>query len=523
MMITLQGFNGMLPKVHPNYLPDGAATFVENARLRSGALEPFNTETLDNTLPLVAGRVQIIAGAFKGIPAQANIVPGPVADDRFYVSGDGAPRLEGDTFSYPLALLAPTNQPFRTATAGTLDPNLREDVVFCYTFVTTFGEESQPSPLTNSIPYSPGMTISITGMVGSTQARAISAKRVYRSLTDGIGGTELYFIAEIPALSTSLDYVEGTYPIQEPLGTIDFDPPSDGIRGFTSMPNGIIAGFNGRNVYFCEPYQPHAWPLKYNLVTDYNIVGLASFGSTLAVMTRGQPYIISGIHPDNMAMEKVEENLPCTSGRGIVDLGYAAAYPSHDGLVLISQQGPKLITKGVFSRDDWQALQPTTMIAAQYEGYYAFIHQTTLGRRVGLIDLTGEQPFYMTCNVDGIDLSYDIETTRMFILGTDGRSIRRFDSPTGTPKTAVWRSKVFQIPYLTTYGVLRINTDKSAALTTSVNFYADGVLVDTINAMNSIERLAESSLADRFEVEVTTQNIVTSIEVAEGVQSLYGQ
>lgn len=523
-MIRLAQFIGMIPKVSDRYLPDNAATYSLNARLRSGALVPFRSETAHQTLATVAARMQIVSGVIKGYPATAQAVAGPTATDRTYISGDGVPRVEGTGYSYSLALPFPISKPTLALQAGTINPDLREDILFAYTWVTTLDEESAPSPLSSKIGYSTGVTIRLTGFSTAPSGRAIDRKRIYRSVTDAAGDTVLFFVAEIAAIATLFDYTEAAFPTAEPIPTIDYDTPLSTLKGFTAMPNGIIAGFSGRDLYFCEPYIPHAWPKKYSLTTDYTIVALVAFGSTLAVLTTGQPYVVSGIHPDSMAMEKVEENLPCVAARGVVDLGYAAAYPSNDGLVVISTSGPKLISRELFTRDDWQAFTPATIVASQYEGRYAFMHDTPEGRKLGFIDLTGEQAFYMLADSTAIDLTYDIATSRLYTLAADGRTIRRFDSPTGTALTAVWKSKSFQTPYLTNYGAARLDTVLPLdGGTASIQVYADDVLIDTIADLNTIERLPGGYLTDRYRVTITATASVTMASLGEGIASLMGQ
>ncbi|MGL1400235.1 hypothetical protein ACSTI4_24935, partial [Vibrio parahaemolyticus] len=76
-----------------------------------------------------------------------------------------------------------------------------------------------------------------------------------------------------------------------------YNPPPAGLRGLTAMPNGMMAAFDGKDLYFCEPYLPHAWPASYTLTTDFPIVGLGAFGTSLVVMTTGNLYLVSGTAP----------------------------------------------------------------------------------------------------------------------------------------------------------------------------------------------------------------------------------
>src|SRR5690606_18334280 len=99
--------------------------------------------------------------------------------------------------------------------------------------------------------------------------------------------------------------------------------PPDALSGLTAMPNGMMAAFVGKDLYFCEPFRPHAWPEIYVLTTDFPIVALGALGTTLWVLTEGYPYRVSGTTPGSMVMDKVEANLPCVNARAVVDLGHA--------------------------------------------------------------------------------------------------------------------------------------------------------------------------------------------------------
>ena len=179
--------------------------------------------------------------------------------------------------------------------------------------------------------------ISVTGFDVPPSNRAINRMRIYRSQTSALGDTTLYFLDELPATTTLFEYDETQYPMNEVIASTDYNPPPDNLEGLISLPNGIMAGFVGKKVYFSEPYRPHAWPEKYIMTVDYPVVGFGAFGSSIAVMTTGMPYVMQGNTPDAMVSQRLEVNLPCLSAQSIVDLGYSVAYASTQGLVTISQ------------------------------------------------------------------------------------------------------------------------------------------------------------------------------------------
>lgn len=524
----------MVPKVHPRMLPDTAAQVCTNARLRSGALVPFRGEGDVTTLDAAAGTIYPDKGRWLGWPGQVWAVPGPVAEERIYVAGDGPPRVEshvpGSEFSFPLRLDGPTGKPSVAVQSGTVDPDIKEVTAFAYTWVTALDEESPPSRLSHNIDYTSGMVLRISGFKAAPTDRGIDRLRIYRAITDYAGETLLYFAAEIDATATEFDYDDETYPPAEVIASTDYDNPRNLLKGLTAMPNGIIAGFVGRQLCFSEPYRPHAWPRKYELFVDYPIVGLAAFGSTLAILTEGLPYIVQGSHPDNMTMTKLEQNLPCVSARGIVDMGYAAVYPSNDGLVQISAQGAQLATKALFTREDWLSLSPSGFVASQYEGRYVFLHtpQGADAPVMGMIDLSGETPFFITADTTGTGLAYEIETGKLYVLDPTGLVISEFDADGQANKRYVWRSKRFDLPMLTNFGAARLDADAIdysdpnawASTGATARIFASGREIAKITDCDRICRLPGGRLDERFEVEITGDRAVTGFAMAAGIAEM---
>ena len=159
------------------------------------------------------------------------------------------------------------------------------------------------------------------------------------------------------------------------LATDDYDAPPSGLRGLTVIQNNILAGFVGNTVYFSEPKIPHAWPKKYGIVLEHNIVGLSVISGSLVVLTDGYPYLISGSDPAaGMSVSKIDALFPCVAPRGIVKLANAVAYPTNDGIAIYSPfGGSQLVTKFNYNDDTWkQDLDPRTIIAGYYnEAYFA--------------------------------------------------------------------------------------------------------------------------------------------------------
>lgn len=254
-------------------------------------------------------------------------------------------------------------------------------------------------------------------------------------------------------------------------------------------------------------------------------VGLAVFGMTLAVLTTGAPVLIQGAHPANMVQTKIEENLPCVAADGIVDLGAAVAYPSHDGLVVISSSGAQIVTRSLFDRDDWSDLNPETFKAASYEGRYCFSYTTDGETQIGMLDLTSETPFMIDTTIKGRALHVAPSDNALYILDQDdGVTIHRFDAPGEDPMTMRWTSKTFYTKSLLNFGAMRIDVDDRDPSETpayvAATLYADGKKMGTISKPNTIRRLPGGYLADRFQIEIIANAPVTYVGVAQTLGEL---
>lgn len=511
MAIRLSSFSGEIPRVDARLLNPSAAQRAVGVKLEEGTLMPLRARALVETLAEPAMTIYLHEGDWLSWAAVVDVVPGPVAADRLYITGDGAPKLRVGGDVYPLAMMRPAAAPGAALVSGTPDPELSSTILYAYTWVTEFDEESEPSSLSNGLLWSPGLSVTLSGFSAVPTGRAIDRMRIYRSQTSALGETQLFLIHERAAgTSNFVDDVDAN-PVQEQLASLDYNPPPSGLTGLVAMPNGMMAGFVGKRLYFCEPYRPHAWPEKYSLSVDYEIVGLGVFGASLAVMTKGQPYIVAGTAPDTMSMERLEVSLPCIASRGIVDLGFSVAYPSPDGLVVISSSGAQLVSRQLMTRDQWLALNPASFVGGLFSGRYLAAYDTGPGGGIIIVDLTGEQPF-ITRVEDRADAMYaDIRTGTLYMLVDD--KIHEWDAIGAEPGTFTWRSKLFVLPGPSNFGAFQADGVAADAPDFAARIYADGALFATISQLNEMARLP-AGLAREWEVEIESNCKVTAFAFA---------
>lgn len=453
-------FSGEIPKLIARLLPDTAAQQAENVRLDDGGLTPVRKLKVEHVFAGVSG-IQTIykfGSDWLAWDKAVNAVPGPVATDRLYYTGDGKPKMRVGTTVYDLAVPYPsTALTASTSGSGTGDTITR---LYVYTWVTDFGEESEPCPVSNAVTWQSGQTVTLSGFASTPSGRNITKQRIYRSQSSSQAGTDLFLIAERAASTSNFTDTFSATQFGEILPSRDWNAPPDDLQGLIAMPNGMMAAFTGKQLCFCEPFRPHAWPEKYRLTTAYPIVALAAFGTTVVAATEGYPYIATGNSPDSMIEEKSETVLPCINARGMVDLGYSAAYPSNDGLVVISPSGAGVATENLFTRKDWQRIGPASLVAGQFSGrYFASYNYAEIDGKLFegtiIIDLAGRQPFVIRAPWRADAFFYDIPSSQLFAL--IGDTVYEYDALGMENEIMTWRSKPFVLPSPASFGAIRVD------------------------------------------------------------------
>jgi hypothetical protein len=583
--IKLVGFSGEQPRIIPRLLPPVGAQSAINARLEDGSLTPYRAPTFVADLGGDSYEnfttIYLHGEDWLGFEGHVHAAPGPVAEDRLYYTGDGVPKLRVGSTIYNLAVPRPELAPIATLDgAGSGDVQTR---VYVYTFVTGFGEESEPSPVSNEVFWQPGYDVILTNIEGDpdpslTIDRNVTKQRFYRSQT-GTVGTDFYFLAERDVSDAPFTDDFPVDEFAEALPSRHWNPPPDDLEGLIALPNGLMAAFVGKKLYFSEPFRPHAWPEIYVLTTDVPIVALGAMGTTIWVLTEGFPYRVVGTTPTAMVMDKVEASLPCINAKGVVDLGHAIAWPSTEGLAAAKGNGDVgLVSANLFSPQEWRRLNPGTMRGGQLNGRWigAYDAVDQLGDAISgslIIDLSGES-FLIRSAVRARSWFHDIKSGFLYFQHHAMDEVWLFDSPTGDTDTLYWRSKQFVLPKPDNFGCILIESgfaisqaqiDARQELideiiaenqdliddgllggeiagapvgatsvagdfllpvpgTTgsgiNVNVYADRVLVASVGEFDQVKRLPSGFLAREWEIDVFSDIALDQITMARTVDEL---
>lgn len=397
----------------------------------------------------------------------------------------------------------------RNSGAGT---DTAETRVYTYTNVSKeAGFEFESAPCTQtplSVDVNVNQKVTLTGFSPVPSGYVTTHRRIYRSTTGAF-----LFVAEIAATDTSYTDSKTADDLGEEIPSLTWDMPPATLRGLINLPGGVMAGFVGRDVYFCDPYHPHAWPAQYQQSLDYPVVGLGRMDTTLAVLTTGTPYFIQGGHPDSMTVVKSDLEQSCASKRSIVSTNGAVLYASPDGLVMLSSNGSKIVTEQYFTRAQWQSFfKPDSIHAYQHDLKYIGFYDNGTTQGSFVYDLTSGA--LITTSIYATAGYNDLQVDKLFVVDETLAVKPWFE---GAGKSFVWRSKKFTFPKPLSMACAQLEAE---AYPVTVKFYVDNTLAYThVVADRTPFRLAAVSGRD-WEVQIEGSAEVFGFAMAQNMMEL---
>jgi hypothetical protein len=530
-----------------------------------------------------------------------------VAENAVTANGSGQTSTFANTFANGFPLNAPVTAgggPVFQMWGDFTTQDIIEARAYTYTWISAYGEESAPAPITLINGWSNGTwTIGLFSPPFDDTGinRNLAVIRLYRTVSSSTGLTTYYQVADISLGSSDPDAINfvnadtGCRPpsttytdtilddqialnFQLPSQTF-FPPPAD-LQGFVSLPNGVIASWKNNEIWFCEPYFPHAWPPGNVLAVDFPIVGLGVTLGAVVVCTSATTYVVAGATPGQMSLTKCSKPEPCTSRGSIVSLDSGVYYISPNGLIQVPNTAQLAnLTQSWIKKEDWDALVPqkNTRAVALATTYFCWgttnntdtsVAQTGFnialdtddqasfsiwpqpgGHRLGFMSMTSPLGF----NID--NLLIDPWSGQAVLIMNQQEYWYDFTSPTPIIQTYNWKSKKYQADARKNYSALRVfcqvpNTtpvqnpvpNTSPAYDPSWNTLGTGqwgiikVWADPNDGTNSgnmvlvmarelrkngqIMRLPDGYKAENWQIEVLARVTVTNIQVATSVQEL---
>lgn len=454
-------------------------------------------------------------GTFTAPQASYRLVVELPASQTVYMDTETAASVNGRAAPTNPNALTPPAETF--SALGTLQPTRNAETrSYVYTYVSQYGEEGPPSEPSETVDIDPDYPVTVTNMSGApTGNYNITKIHLYRTATAANGTTQYQLVTDNIALGV------GTYTdkvLQSSLGEVIpstswVAPPTD-LQGLRMMANGIAIGWSQeKTICFSEQYQPHAYPAKYRVTVDYPVVGIAVFGQSAAILTKGFPYLVGGVSPESMSVIKIPLEQACVSKRSIVETGNGVMYASPDGLVLLNPGGADVVTKQVLTQAQWQAYNPDTIHAYWHESrYHAFC---TVGGvvKMFIFDPTGQTATWCETTLVGYAAQRVVQDDQLYVLDASGMQALF----AGSNLTYTWRSKIGQLPSPGTMAFGQVIADTYPV---TMKVIADGVS-ETYSATSANPfRLKSGFLAREWEIEVTGTANVTAVAIAQSAWEL---
>lgn len=556
---TIKSFSGKAPKVYARLLPNDMAQEADNVRLDSGRIDPWKANTSASVTPVYSYNVSASTktlfrysdAIWVGSNDSLDIVRSPIAEDpwdRIYLTGTngttGASAFPLMTLSsiinagtyYRLGLPRPpslsgaptlTNKDSAAATVTLLSaeevPQTRSYVV---TYVTAYGEEGPPSiPLiANIVDVYSDQIVTVPLPTAATGNYNITLKRIYR--TDSSGTYRR--VAEVAHAASTYADIKTEAELAEALETSTWEAPPDEVSGgddghkdgtmlgLTAMPNGILAGFAGQTVCFSEAFLPHAWPRNYQLTVKSDIVALAPMTNGLLVLTKEKPAMIQGLDPSSMSMIEIDSTLSCVSKRSVVDMGEYVMFASPDGLAMGGEQGLKLATEDVLTREQWQELVPSSIVGFAWEGHYVGFYSTGSESKGFIFDPRGGKNSLVSLDFHATAGYNDLANDELYLVVSG--SVVKFAS--GSALNFKWRTKKFYAPRPINPAVGKVDCD-SYSPAPVFTLFADGTQVHQQSVTSSDSfRLPSGYKAQQFEIEVTGSVPINEMCVYESAMEI---
>jgi len=546
MKLTLDGFHGENRAIHPVLLDPKVGTYSRNQKPGRGDLRPWKSPLTVATIPSGRGTIYRMgrdvasdSQYWLSWTGTVHAVRGFKADDtveRTFYTGNGVPKWTstdtmGSGSDLPVGphlwgVPAPTGA--LTCTTNNDGVSTDADAAFyVYTYVNSHLEESAPSPVSDMNTRKVDDTATLSGFSAPPAGSYdITLIRIYRTQAGSSGTAEFYFLAEIAYNAAS--YVEPATPtLGEVCPTTTWTPPPGCPQGgganltepvlsyLTPLWNGIMAGISGNSVRFSEAYANYAWPVSYDVIPpDGKPVALGVVGQQLLVLTTGKPLLVAGSGPDSMDQQPLDIPQGCISAASVASMGSGVAWASEDGLCWYGSGGARILTAGIMTREDWQALVPSSIVGANYEGMYFGSYDDGSGRKGFMINPSDPAGIYFLDTGYAVT-HFDQLQDQLYVY--TGTGVQRWDA--GSAMTYTFKSKEFLLPKVSpAFACAKVVAD---AYPVTFKLYADDVLKHTQTvATETAFRLPGGYHAQRVQIELSGTNAIQGVVMAHSMAEL---
>ena len=436
---------------------------------------------------------------------------------------------------------------------------LTETRAYTWTLVNDWGEESMPYLPGNGNSDAEFELLELDGndevLVQATMPTpqeimdyGYAKWRLYRS-NSGSQASAFQLVFEKALTDNPVTDKKSNAALLESLASMTWEPPpvvnGKYLQGICALPNGFMAGFIDKTVYFSEVFRPYAWPSEYTHTFQYPIVGLGVFGQTLVVLTETGPWYLSGSDPSSMSKEDTRSNQACVSARSICPVDGGVIFASPDGLCLASPTGIKVFLPAPTGKVAWadiDLIHVRDMQCAEHDGvlYFLYGHPEANGAmwlsamhlqtgKLVNVSLGNANPPVRELSAIYADRSTD---TLYGVLASTRQAVKLFTDTTRR-RLASFRSKRLTLETYTGFGWLRVLGEQSATEPATVRVFGyairpDGTEVEVAltpavghyTVTNTLPVRMPAGRYLEYEVQVQSRARITGVTLASSTAEL---
>ena len=546
--LSIRQFNGEIPRLPADRLPEGAAQYAKNCDFSHGELRslkglgeswtagvsPVRSLFTDDGLRFFAWDRPCRAYLHPTIDDTAGRVLYQEHGQGVRVALASAMKLSSQNpnepaTSWKAGVKRPTATIGASVTGTATDPKnpIAETVSYVAVAINLWGEESAPSnPVFVEMQHGQTVNLSIahTPDAGEQALQGIVFYRTYAATQSA----DFFLLNATPIAGSGGNYTYADSSTATPsttvLKTAEWDPPPAAAVNLTPMGNGFFVVSSGRDLVFSEPYRPHAWP--YRMTLPHGVVGIIAVEGGALVTTQAQSYLITGAHPEQVTQQLLPVEQAGWSDTSLARVGNAAVYAANDGLVDLFGGQPSIeSSQQLFTRRDWRdrygnARQQLRLAAHD-------------GRVLGVVDpaypvapgASGGN-FLLDLNEGGALSRLDVGQTIYAAMTSPVVDTLYLGTATGVVEFAEgsgslaleWQSGDYLYPAPVAFAAGIIDCTGSFTVT----IYADGVQAHSFAVTTGATpfRLPSVSPAKRWSVKVVGTGSVREISLAQSFQEL---
>jgi hypothetical protein len=181
----------------------------------------------------------------------------------------------------------------------------------------------------------------------------------------------------------------------------------------------------------------------------------------LFVGTQKNPYVITGTNPAAMSQEKLSILQACVSKRSIVSDQWGVVYASPNGLVAVGPGIQDIVTQNLYTRDEWQPLNPSSICGALYNNMYLGFYTNGLGPISSFIFTRADTPPLSMFDFAAKCVFIERATGNFYACSNDDNIIYQLDADQDNNTIFQWRSRQFILPEPTSFAALKLQSDYS--------------------------------------------------------------